>query len=403
MMESKSGLHPPPMKTFPLSRLLSHGSTPQNTSGDLNPSLHLEFIQDQAALGTDQGADAVESYHRSLFLYHHAPQLERWEQLGRNHEDRLRSLEARLGDVESQLAGVARVLPSGAEAGSIPAVPTAWSAWDIAMFIAAGLGAISLLAFGIFNISFNLLESGLVTFQENPLRAYFWAALLPVGALAVKVGWDFVGGERARKLYLWACFGVGLAGVLGWVAAYSTVYPSLSKNTAERIQSLTVFDASPSSGGILLGTNAAGTRWIDVILVASQALAEIFLSAVLGIYMTQLFHRHHAARSAVNPRHAQLDDERRELTAAIRQERAGLAESRGEQTRLEHQLAALIAYARSVFHRELNLRRDQSHQQRLLLDRLTDQLREQLGSLTATNGNGVTRDRRETPRNLGPL
>lgn len=50
------------------------------------------------------------------------------------------------------------------------------------------LAVISLLVFGVFNVSFNLLESGIVTFTEHPVRAYLWAALLPVGALGVKVG-----------------------------------------------------------------------------------------------------------------------------------------------------------------------------------------------------------------------
>lgn len=389
------------MQTFSQRRLVSNWGLKKEASDSPNGSLHLEFIQDQALLAGDEGADAVEAYHRSVFLYHHAAPLERWDQQGRIHEDRLRTLEGRLAEVQGQLSGAPRSLRSAISEGAEPRAATAWNGWDLAMFVVSGLGAVALLVFGILNISFNLLESGLVTFQENPLRAYFWAALLPVGALAVKVGWDFTGSGRPGKTYLWACFIIGLSGVLGWVAAYSTIYPSLSKNTAERIQSLTVFDSGPAGGGLLLGTNAAGTRWIDVILVGSQALAEIFLSAVLGIYMTQLFHRHHAPRTAGDPRYSELERERRELERTIAGERAGLAECRGERQRIEHQLAALIAYARSVFHREQRLHRDQSHQQRLLLDRLTEQLREQLGALTTVNG--AVRPPREEPRNVSAL
>ena len=93
------------------------------------------------------------------------------------------------------------------------------------MFAAALLGIASLIVFGVLNISFNLLESGLVTFMENPVRAYFWTALLPVGALGVKVGWDFLQNRRIRDMYLWACLALGVGGVLVWVAAYASIYP----------------------------------------------------------------------------------------------------------------------------------------------------------------------------------
>jgi hypothetical protein len=41
------------------------------------------------------------------------------------------------------------------------------------MFASALLGIIGLLVFGVLNVSVNLLESGLVTFLESPVRAYF--------------------------------------------------------------------------------------------------------------------------------------------------------------------------------------------------------------------------------------
>ena len=103
------------------------------------------------------------------------------------------------------------------------------------MFGVCCAAIVFLIAFGVSNISFNLLESGFVTFRENPVRAYLWTALLPVGALAVKVGWDSLGGRRARGLYLWSCLVAGLAGLLAWVAAYASVYPSLSKGINDQI------------------------------------------------------------------------------------------------------------------------------------------------------------------------
>ncbi len=357
--------------------------------GEPSDQVHLEFIRDQAAIADASGGEAVEAYHRSLFLYRNAGEMERWEQQARLHEHRLRGLELRLNEMEGQLSSLPHLLANpltpqpGDTADRPPSTP--WNSWDATMFILAAMGVVGLLVFGIFNISFNLLESGLVTFQENPLRAYFWAALLPAGALAVKVGWDCLRHPKLRGIYLWSCLVLGILGVLAWLSAYAAVYPSLSKNTAERIQSLSVFSAPSTETGWLLGTNSAGTRWIDILLVGSQAIAEIFVSAVLGIYMTQVFHRHHSPRSSGNPRFAQLDEQRVRLEKEVARERLGLAEARGQTQRMEHQLNALLAYALSAWRREVALRRDQTHQQRLLLDQIASQLREQLGGMVHGN------------------
>lgn len=372
-----------------------------NGAPDLHPQLHIDFIRNQALLTDTSGADAVEAFHRSLFLYQHATEFERWEQETKLHEARLVVLEVRMNEVESQLTGISHLLPnpignppaSAAGEAQIRPPSTPWNGWDMTMFLLSGFGVIGLLIFGVLNISFNLLESGLVTFQETPIRAYFWAALLPAGALAVKVGWDCLRSPRLRGLYLWICLGLGLLGVLAWLSAYAAVYPSLSKNTAERIQSLSVFNNAPPDTGWFLGSNAAGTRRTDIILVGSQALAEIFLSAVMGIYMTQLFLRHHAARSSANPRFQQLTEERRRLDAESTRERLGLAEARGQRSRLDHQLSALLAFARSTWQREVALRNDQSHQQRLLLDQIAAQLHDRLGGSGTLERNPNHRDR----------
>ena len=363
----------------------SASNVPNFKTGEPSEQVHLEFIRDQAAIADPAGGEAIEAYHRSLFLYRNAEEMERWDQQARLHEHRLRGLELRLDEIEGQLASLPHLLanPLGPQPGEPTERPpsTPWNAWDVAMFILAGVGVVGLLVFGIFNISFNLLESGLVTFQENPVRAYFWAALLPAGALAVKVGWDCLRHPKLRGIYLWSCLVLGILGVLAWLSAYAAVYPSLSKNTAERIQSLSVFSAPTSDVGWLMGTNSAGTRWIDVLLVGSQAVAEIFVSAVLGIYMTQVFHRHHSARSSRNPRFSQLEEQRVKLEKEVARERLGLAEARGQTQRMEHQLNALLAFAQSAWQREVALRRDQTHQQRLLLDQIAAQLREQLGGM----------------------
>lgn len=101
-------------------------------------TLHLEFIRSMAEVeeAPNAGGEAVEAFHRSLFLQQHAPEWERSRQEHRIRGEAVQGLEDRL--------------------------------------------------------------------------AYLWAALLPVGALAVKVGWDVLASARLRTLYLWACLGIGL-------------------------------------------------------------------------------------------------------------------------------------------------------------------------------------------------
>lgn len=339
------------------------------------PAVHLEFIQNQASLSEEDGLRAVDEYHRAIFMHHYARDFERFQQQGRIHNDRLVHLEARLSELNARLTGQEKLVAVKHE-GELDVHPSApWNIWDRAMFIAALLGVLSLLIFGVLNISFNLLESGLVTFVESPVRAYFWAALLPVGALAVKVGWDFLQSQRKRELYVWTCLGIGIIGVLVWMSAYATVYPTLSKSTAEQIDELSVFENSTAAA------TASGVKWSDVMIVASQATAEIFLSAVLGIYMTMIYMRHRPVRLAENPVFVQIDRERRELGAEVERERIALAEAQGNENRLRSQLEALVSYARSLFQHETALRRDQLHQKRLLLDQISEQLRSQLQTM----------------------
>jgi hypothetical protein len=344
----------------------------------LVPAVHLEFIQNQVGLSEGNGADAIEAYHRALFLHQHAAAMERFQQQERIHEDRLAHLDTRLKDAQGKLAGLDKLIPVNLE-GEPDVRPTQpWNSWDRLMFAAALLGVLGLLVFGVLNISFNLLESGLVTFVENPVRAYFWAALLPVGALAVKVGWDCLQSQRKREIYLWTSLIAGVGGVLVWVGAYATVYPTLSKTTNEHLESLSVFDQGAGQGAAKRSLTASGAKWVDAITVASQAVAEIFISAVLGIYLTMIYSRHRPVRLAPNPLFMQLDEERRLLEESVERERLALAEAKGNAVRLQNELAALVAFAKSMFQKDAALRRDQSHQKQLLLDQITEQLRSQL-------------------------
>src|SRR5207248_1677463 len=99
--------------------------------------------------------------------------------------------ESRLQDTRLRLSERAKLVPVRVDGHEDTQPSSPWNGWDLAMFAVSSLGIVALVTFGVLNISFNLLESGLITFRENPLRTYFWTALLPVGALAVKIGWDF--------------------------------------------------------------------------------------------------------------------------------------------------------------------------------------------------------------------
>ena len=366
------------------------------TAGNITPAVHLEFIQNHVESATAAGPEEIEQYHRALFLHHHALEWEKHRQQAKMHEDRLAFLEGRLRGAELELSQRPQLVPVTVD-GQEDSKPTSpWNAWDTAMLVVCSLGIICLITFGVMNISFNLLESGFVTFRENPFRSYLWAALLPVGALAVKVGWDLLTERRARNLYLWTCLALGLVGVIVWVAAYACVYPTLSKGINEQIASMTVFD-SPGSHSTP-GVNFAGAKWVDVITVGGQAVAEIFLSAVLGMYLTTLCAKHRSVRLAQDPAFLQLDRERRELEDNIRRERAGLGEATGHLLRLENQLSALIAYSKSMFHREAARRQDQSAKRQVILDQLSDHLRHHIEGAdpasrlaAAAPGNGQTR------------
>lgn len=356
-------------------------SSTLKTAESITPAVHLEFIQNQLDNSGSSGEE-IESYHRALFMHHHAIEWEKHRQHAKVHEDRLGFLEGKLKEAQLALSERQKFVPVTVE-GREDLTPTQpWNAWDLLMFSVGALAVVALIGFGIFNISFNLLESGFVTFRENPIRSYLWAALLPVGALAVKVGWDFLQDRRQRAIYLWTCLAIGMAGVLVWVAAYACVYPTLSKGVDEQIANLTVFDDSAHSASSSR-VNFAGAKWVDVITVAGQAVAEIFLSAVLGMYLTSLYTRHRPVRLAYDPAFAQFDTERRELEEHVARERLALGEASGNLLRLENQLSALVAYGKSMFHREAAKRQNQVEKRQVILDQLSDHLRHHL----ETDGN----------------
>jgi hypothetical protein len=201
----------------------------------------------------------------------------------------------------------------------------------------------------------------------------------------VKIGWDFLQERKARNYYLWTCLVMGMLGVFVWVAAYACVYPTLSKGIDEHIAALTVFD-NPSTGSPANpGLNFAGAKWIDVITVAGQAVAEIFLSAVMGMYLTSLYARHRPVRLAHDSAFTQLSAERRELESRLARERLQLGEANGNLLRLENQLSALIAYGKSMFHREAAQRQNQSEKRQMILDQLSEHLRGHLETVGSGN------------------
>ena len=359
-------------------------NTAAKTSEPITPPVHLEFIQNQLENGGSPGEE-IEKYHRALFLHHHAIEWEKHRQSARTHEDRLCFLEGRLKETRLGLSERQKFVPVSVDGKEDVEPSQPWNGWDRFMFILGVLGIAALIGFGVFNISFNLLESGFVTFRDNPIRSYLWAALLPVGALAVKIGWDSLDDRKHRAAYLWSCLGIGMVGVLVWVAAYACVYPTLSKGIDEQIAGLTVFDNQPQPKASAQRLNFAGAKWIDVVTVAGQAVAEIFLSAVLGMYLTSLYSRHRPVRLAYDPAFAQMDQECGTIEESIARERVALGEATGNLVRLENQLNALLAYGNSMFHKEAAKRQNQSEKRQIILDQLSDHLR---NHLDGREGNG---------------
>src|SRR5687767_7513982 len=124
---------------------------PKDSGGMIAPSVHLEFIQNQASVAEAKGIEEVEAYHRAIFLHHHAREMEMYTQQGRIHQDRLAHLEGRLKEIHSKLAGVEKLTPVSVN-GEPDVKPTApWNWWDRVMFASAALGILGLLVFGVLN------------------------------------------------------------------------------------------------------------------------------------------------------------------------------------------------------------------------------------------------------------
>ena len=103
------------------------------------------------------------------------------------------------------------------------------------------------------------------------------------------------------------------------------------------------------------------------------------------MYLTILYARHRPVRLARDPAFAQLEEERQVLEESIQRERAALGEAKGNLARLENQLAALVAFSKSMFHREAARRQDQSHKRQVILDQLSDHLRHHLEATEPAN------------------
>src|SRR5215469_15605506 len=142
----------------------------QSEEGEITPPVHLEFIQNQLENPGASAALEIEQYHRALFLHHHAVEWEHARQKAQTHAQRLAFLEARLQETELSLSDRPGLIPVTFDNREDTAPNPPWNAWDLFMFALCSIGIVCLIAFGVSNISFNLLESGFITFRENPLR-----------------------------------------------------------------------------------------------------------------------------------------------------------------------------------------------------------------------------------------
>jgi hypothetical protein len=103
------------------------------------------------------------------------------------------------------------------------------------------------------------------------------------------------------------------------------------------------------------------------------------------MYMTNLYARHRPVLLARDPASAQLERERTRLEESIARERIGLGDANGNITKLENQLAALLAYGKSMFHREAARRQDQTQKRQVILEQLSDHVRTHLDTVASDN------------------
>ncbi|MBT5926258.1 MAG: hypothetical protein HOH33_06535 [Verrucomicrobia bacterium] len=366
------------MKSFSVPNKNTSSSGAGLTNGqEVDSFIHLEYIQYLADSRNGDGTAEVEAYHRALFMNQYGQELEHLKHKIQTHEERLEYLQPRLAKLRDQVKDVDSLVPVNHldKPDVQPSQP--WNMWDRFMFGLAGVGIFCLVIFGVLNISFNLIESGIVSFADYPYRAYFWAALLPVGAFAVKIGWDLIQPGSARLFYTWSCLVIGVIGVLVWVMTYASMYPSLSMSSAEQLASIQLFDANEGAGNI--GDSMIGNvKWMDMVIVASQSLAEIFLSALLGIFMTTVYQRHRPVRLAINPLHQQRNEEREDFENALEAEQNQLAKSKGKEMKMESQLQVFLSYARTLYEKELVIRQRHSHRKHQMLSKIASDLRTRL-------------------------
>ncbi len=88
----------------------------------------------------------------------------------------------------------------------------------------------------------------------------------------------------------------------------------------------------------------------------------------------------------MDPATVQLSHERSRLEESIARERQGLGEANGNIVKLENQLAALLAYGKSMFHRETARRQDQTQKRQIILEQLSDHVRHHLDPAEPANG-----------------
>ena len=349
---------------------------------DMDSFIHIDYIRHLVDSQNGDGTAEVEAYHRALYMNQCGQELEQLKHQIQTHQEKLKYLQPRLKKLRNKIKEVDSLVPVNHQDKPDIEPSQPWNMWDRFMFALAGMGILCLVIFGVLNISYNLIESGIVSFADHPFRAYFWAALLPVGAFAVKVGWDLIQPGSARSVYTWSCLLMGVLGVLVWVLTYASMYPSLSMSSSEQLASLRLFDFGDPNGNpenAMIGD----VKWMDMVLVASQALAEIFLSALLGIFMTTVYQRHRPVRLAVNPLHQQWNDEREQLEKSVELERRQTAEAVGREKKMESQLQVFLSYARTLYEKELVTRQRHSHRKHQLLTEIASDLRNRLEEVEA--------------------
>jgi hypothetical protein len=290
------------------------------------PQLDGTFIEAEAGAGDDAGASRVADHHRNLHTMARGGAMFTLERIRQKVEANLSSIGEGIVRLRAQLTKTRQWddTPSAQ-----PAKPWAW--WEIGGAVLNGVGALACLFIDVHTYCVNLMESGLRTFREDPVSAYFYGGLalgLPVGLKTLLGRFGHKDGGVCR---LWR--GLAIATVALCIAgfvAFALAYPSPG--------------SAPSGFGSLVGGAAAHSAESPEVQKVFSVLLMVVtgaISALLWHNLTTTLEEHRRSGREINEQWKVLREELERLEACrhIEMETLGaiegkLAEYRAEQNAL---------------------------------------------------------------------